>query len=283
MNGFMGFRKKHQQIRKAFPSILFCFCCLFFCEARYAKAQENKENLIHIPVSAYHFPPFVDESGRSGLTFDLVGILNATQRKYRFNIHITSPKRRYKKFDGENRAVMFFEMQKWGWLEYLDDIYVSKTLTTGREIYIAKNNPESNQKNNQELFSNMAQKRVAAIYGYHYGFTNFRTDDQYLSDNFNILLVHHPRRVLDAVLNDRAQIGIVTYSYYQQLMKMDPTLTKEIIVSDRNDQIYDLRLLVHKKAKIPYQELMGYLKRLSEQGILKRLYSRYSLIDLLSE
>jgi ABC-type amino acid transport substrate-binding protein len=227
-------------------------------------------------VGGYLFEPFVKTQGEnpSGLTIDLIKLLNKHQKKYYFHFVPTSPKRRYLDFERKVFDVMFFESKLWGWQE--KNIQASKVFLTGGEVYIANRNLKTGM--NQSFFEDLESKSLVGILGFHYGFANFDANEANLKKRFNISLVSSPQTIVNQVLAGKAEIGIVTVSYLKEQMNTSKNLKQQLLISEKKDQEYNHTILVREKHLEPsLSEMNIMLDQITKNGSLNKLLNQYGI------
>ncbi len=231
------------------------------------------ENIIK--VGGYPFPPFVEPNSgdHTGLTLDLIALLNQHQSDYKLVYVHTSPKRRYTDFDEKRFDALFFESKLWGWGEYPVD--ASDVFLTGGEVYIA-NRKRGHQ---QHYFDKLDNKRLVGVLGYHYGFAGFNADTDFLMKHFDIRLVSTPESILKRIITDKSDVGVITLSYLNAQLLANPDLKDRILISKKMDQEYQHTILVRRNGKVSVDHFNAWLKALKQNGKLKALFSRYNLQD----
>lgn len=229
-----------------------------------------------VRVGGYLFPPFIQIHGQqvSGLTIGMIELFNEQQSDYHFSFIPTSPKRRYNDFKRGMFDVIFFENIDWGWQDY--NLLSSDVFLSGGEVFFTRN-----QKGiNQSYFENLTNKRIVAILGYHYKFADNITDSDQLKQQFDIRLVNSPKTVINQVLNGKADLGISTYSYLQDQMKLNPVLNEKIFISEKFDQTYQHRVLLRKNGPLTAEEMNHLLSAIQNNGTLQKLLAKYGLTPL---
>jgi ABC-type amino acid transport substrate-binding protein len=230
-------------------------------------------NPIEVRVGGYLFPPFVQMNGQdaSGLTLDLIDLFNEQQSEFNFTFSSTSPKRRYSDFNRGLYDVLFFENTQWGWQDY--NLQESQVFLSGGEVFFTYNT----QNKTQEYFNNIEDKRIIAILGYHYNFLNNETDSKVLKKRYDIKLVNSPKTVLNQVINDKADMGITSYSYLREQTKLNPLLMKELLINNTFDQIYEHRILMRHGHPLSVQKINQLLNKIQSNGTLPNLLAKYGL------
>jgi ABC-type amino acid transport substrate-binding protein len=245
----------------------------FTCALISAHAASNP---IEVKVGGYLFPPFVQMQGQdiSGLTLDLIDLLNEQQNQFKFSFIPTSPKRRYRDFKRGMYDAIFFENTQWGWQDF--QLEASQVFLSGGEAFFA----HKKINRTQGYFDHLKDKRIVAILGYHYRFLDNETDSKVLKKRFNIKLVNAPNTVLNQVINDKADIGIATYAYLQEQIKRKPSLADELLIKNAFDQTYEHRILVRHGHPLTASKINKLLDQLHNNGSLDTLLAKYGLSPL---
>ncbi len=247
--------------------------CLWLLASSAMTNADTLENKITVKVGGYQFAPFVevDHQSVSGLTLDLIALLNQEQSKYHFSFILTSPKRRYLDFERKQFDALFFESIHWSWKD--KNILASDVFLTGGEVYIS-----SKQDNKtQAYFDSITKKSLVGILGYHYGFADFNANEMELKKAFNIQLVHSPSTIINQVLANKSNIGIITKSYLKKQMKQQTNLANEILISNKFDQEYQHTILMRNNSQPSITEINHLIKTIQGNGQLASLLSKYGL------
>lgn len=227
-----------------------------------------------IKVGAYHFPPYVSKpeaEQAQGLLPDLLATLNAQQSEYQFVLVPTSVTRRFRDFQNARYDLIMFESPTWGWQNTPHETFDLQVQDA--EVYVAK----AAAGRGQEYFSQFSGKRLALYSGYHYGFAQFNADPEYLAKQFNAVLTYSHDSNLLMVLRERADLTVVTRSYLHRYLLRYPEQRKQMLVSDRVDQVYRHQALLRPNAPISVEGLRGLLRQLRDGGQLSALYRQYDL------
>ncbi len=247
--------------------ILFLLFPAIFMYANQAVAET-------VNVGGYHFPPFVEEKvGKqySGITIDLIKEMNIFQNKFKFQFIPTSPKRRYQCFDKGTFDLIMFEDKRWGWED--KDIIASKVILKGGEVYITK----ADISKDQSYFNNLKNKSLAVILGFHYGFADFNSDENFLNNNFKVQLSNTHSGNIEKILIGRADIAVVTLSYLKAFFKKNPAKESKLLVSKKFDQRYNHTILFRKNSKIDVEEMDVLLTKMEDAGVLSRIWAKYGI------
>lgn len=225
-----------------------------------------------VKVGGYDFPPFVDKSPRgTSLTLDLIAALNAYQKKYVFQFVETSSKRRFINFDEKKYDLIFFESADWGWQGR--DVEASDVIMQGGAVYITR----ADKSKDQRYFDDFRGKSIWGILGYHYGFANFNSDQEYLRKTFNAHMTTSQDGLIEAAVSGRADIAVVVKEYLQVYLSKHPGVEKKILVSKKYDAVNLYTILVRKGINPDVAEINRLLAEMEHAGILKKLWGKYNL------
>ncbi|MEK2689840.1 transporter substrate-binding domain-containing protein [Bdellovibrio sp. GT3] len=225
-------------------------------------AAERQE----VSVGAYGFAPYYDMEKGRGIINDVLKQLNDMQKDFEFKLLEIPSRRRYQSFTERKIDMIFFEDPRWSWkgIEH----YSLPLKIDDSEVYIA----HRKRAKKQSYFHKLEGKRIAGIVGYHYRFAEFKTDEQFLRSKFDIILVNHNQATVRMVLNDRVDVGVVPLSYIRQYLRENPEKNDEILIGDKVDQDYDLRLIANPKAVISKERLTKLVEGLVKKPSYKDLF-----------
>lgn len=227
-------------------------------------------------VGAYHFPPYLNLKGNqfSGITPEVIKILNKIQNEVEFKIFITTSKRRYKDYNKNKYQMIIFEDKAWGWKnnELTSDLDESDIIHTGGEVFITKNSSSKEQ----SFFSSIKNKSKIGILGYHYKFADFNSDPHYLKENYNMTVVTQHENIIKAVSAGNFQLGIITKEYLNHYLNIFPEYKSKIIISAKMDQEYKHRILYKKSHKVLKSSFIeNLIKKLKMNKEYKKLINKY--------
>lgn len=220
-----------------------------------------------IKVGAYNYPPYTEwKNGKpKGLINDFVRILNKSQDKYNFSIVETTTGRRYYDLENKYYDIIFFENILWSWDK--NKVQVSKIFLEGGEVFITKKVPGRNQ----SYFSDIKNKRIRAFHGYHYAFLNYSTDPKDLK-KWNVEATQSHDGNIQAIIENRADIAMITLDYLKVLFKKRPKLKDEIIVSTKFDQAYKHSAIIRADSNIPLEEVNSLLVKIKNNPEFKTIF-----------
>jgi ABC-type amino acid transport substrate-binding protein len=248
--------------------VLFKGCLVALCAVLVSTAFAAQP----VRVGVYDFPPYVvkPESPQPvGLVPELLAALNQAQSEYRFSLVPTSVTRRYRDLQSSRFDMILFESPQWGWQDTEHealDLHIEDA-----EVYVARAEPGRGQ----DYFEQTSGKRLALYTGYHYGFADFNSDQQYLREELGAVLTYSHDSNLTMLLRDRADIAVITRSYLEIYQDRNPELRSQLLVSERVDQVYRHQALFRPQAPLSAQQFAALLQELSRRGTLGELLARY--------
>lgn len=229
-----------------------------------------------VKVGGYEFPPFVDEKAPGGgLAPAMIDALNSLDSEYSFTFVSTSPKRRYDAFRKGRYDLMLFEMPIWGWEKEGLDYETTPVLLKGGEVYVG----HADTVTDQSYFDWLGDKKLAGLLGYHYGFADFNSDQEYLDQNYDIELTTTHRGNLGKVLKKRIDIAVVTKSFLGLYFIENPEARDQLVLSEKLDQEYRLPGLISVDSPIKATELSALFERLEASGKLDEILDRFGIAN----
>lgn len=228
-----------------------------------------------VRVGVYDFPPYAFvEKDISGITVEMINIMNKFQDKYQFEVVPTTSRRRYHDFNNHKYDMIMFENINWGWQGHSVD--VSHAFVKGFEVYTALNT--SNR--DQSFFYEIKEKTMIGVLGYHYNFSSFKTDLAYLEKNFNLVQTDGQKQSLDLILNKRGDIAVLSKEYLNYHFNLFPKDKNKILISDKYDQIYRHTILLRQNHSINISYINQLLLDMQKHGSLQALWQQYGLEEI---
>ncbi|WP_375739605.1 amino acid ABC transporter substrate-binding protein [Pseudomonas boanensis] len=227
-----------------------------------------------VQVAGAQFPPYVvkpDSADASGLLLDLLAALNAIQSNYYFIMRPTAIPRRFRDFQEGRIDLAVFENPDWGW-QGIPGVRIDMGLED-TEVFVAA----SRSGRDQRYFDDLSGKRLALFSGYHYGFASFNADPQFLKQEFNAKLSYSHDSNLRMLLRERADIALVTRSYFGAYLEVHPEEAGRFLVSDRVDQRYRHYALLRPQAPISGPAFHALLEQLRTNGQLEQIFAPYGV------
>ena len=226
-----------------------------------------------VKVGVYEFPPYVFVNDKAtGITVEMIGLMNKFQKDYRFEVVTTTPQGRYKDFVDKKFDMLLFESKGWGWLKY--PVKGSMAFLKGAEHYVALVEPGRGQ----DFFTDFKNKKMVGMLGYHYAFARYHAEADYLKKNYNMTLTDNQQTNLDLILNKRGDIAVMSKAYLNYYFAKHPDLKAKFLVSDKTDQIYRHTALVRTGLKtISFRDINKLLQGMKTKGVLTPLWKKHGL------
>jgi ABC-type amino acid transport substrate-binding protein len=220
-----------------------------------------------VKVGAYYFPPYVEQTadGLGGMVADLVAAMNAAQDDYTFELVETTARGRYDDLADGKFDMIAFENLDWGWQDR--NVVASDVFMTGAEIYVARADPDRDQ----SYFDDLTRHKIAAIYGFHYGFADFDADPAYLQTAFIVELTLNPAASLYYVQDGRADIAVVPRAYLRKFLAAHPELDGRFLVADKVDQEYRHSFVMRPDSPADVETINALMAELKESGTLDKM------------
>ncbi|MCO6057483.1 transporter substrate-binding domain-containing protein [Pseudomonas sp. MOB-449] len=228
-----------------------------------------------VKVAGAPFPPYVfkTESGEpGGLLAELLEALNGLQTDYRFELRPTAIPRRFRDFQEGRVDLVVFENPDWGW-QGIPGARIDMGLEDA-EIFVAKARPGRSE----HYFNKLTGKRLALYNGYHYGFAGFNADPEFLQREFDAKLSYSHDSNLRMLQRERADIALVTRSYFSAYLEQNPEQAGSFLASGRLDQRYHHHALLRPAAPISAEQFSALLEQLRAEGHLQRIFGRYGVV-----
>jgi hypothetical protein len=111
----------------------------------------------------------------------------------------------------------------------------------------------------------------------HYSFAGQNSNAVYLKEHFNIQLQPTTSQVLQDVLSEKAEIGVINSISLEQAFNQDPSLKKKIMIAKKIDQDFVLSILARKDSPMTIEQVNIMLDRLDKAGIMNKLWEKYKL------
>lgn len=254
---------------KAFSSLL-----LVALLGHVAPACADPDAGIEVRVGAAHFPPYTVRPERgvdSGLLPQLTQALNTLQQTYHFVLVPTSIPRRFTDLEQGRTDMAIFENPQWGWQQVAHQA-VDMGLEDA-EIFVARRQPGRDQR----YFDDLQGKHLAVYHGYHYAFAGFNADPRQLIAKFRATLTYSHDSNLFMVQRGRADIALVTRSYFYDFLARNPASREQLMSSERVDQRYHHYALLRPGAPISPQAFAALLQQLRSKGELTRIFQPYQI------
>lgn len=235
--------------------------------------EKRKKQGKTIKVGGYHFPPYVEHhSGKfSGLTLDILELLNAYQKKYRFEFVPTTPLTRYKDFNDNLFDMLFFERKEWGWEK--ENVTPTKEFLKDYEVYVG----DLARSKSQDYFNDLKGKRMLGYLGYHYPMVDYVTEPSVLLNEYGMKVTSSHKSNIKSVLNGEADLAIVTRSFVTRFLRNNPALIPRLLISKNIVQEYKHTILIRKAFEPGPEQISDLVDQLEKTGYVNFLWGKYDV------
>lgn len=206
-----------------------------------------------------------------GVLADFVQRMNEVQDKFRFELAIYPRLRLDQEFMDKRADV--YPLRTVAWTRPELGLLATRTILTSGDLYFAHS---SNRHDGRKVFNDIAKKKIAGVRGYHYQLFNNNPDETYIKRNFNAYLVGTNEAVVNFVLADRADVGIIPEVIMAKYLA-DPKMRERLIVYDRYDSRVELSNLVRKDGPISVDDMNAIIDLLVKSGDVARIKTRLSI------
>lgn len=228
-----------------------------------------------VKVGGYDYPPFAERNAQgewSGLSLDLIELLNRSQTEYQFSFSPTSASRRHHDFDNDRFDLVFFESPRWGWAGR--EVVSLRGPPLGGEVFIAAARPGRGQ----DYFADRSGKRIALFSGYHYAFAGYNRDKEYLRREHNAVITFSQESSVQMVLRGRVDLAVVPMAFLERYTNEHTGYRQQLLVSLEPDQFYQYLLVKRTDSEPPLAYMKMLLQRVVEEGELQKLLARHGLL-----
>ena len=205
-----------------------------------------------------------------GVLADFVQRMNDVQDKFAFELAIY-PRLRLDQVFMDKQADVY-PLRTVAWTRPELNLLPTKTIFSSGDVYFAHS---SNRYGARKVFADLKTRRIAGVRGYHYQLFDNNADEAYLRRHFSAYLVASNEAVVDFVLADRADIGIVPEVIMANYLA-DPKMRARLLVGDFDSRV-ELSNLVRKDGPISVDEMDAIVDLLVKSGDVARLKAKLSI------
>lgn len=233
----------------------------------------TQAKILVIAQGSLYSQPFIYENKQRGFTIDLLRKFNNIQDTYHFEPGLVHPRRRWNYFKDGKADIVMFEDPAWDGWKKIKELDSSEHFLRMRDVYIALKQPGRGM----DFFSNLKDKHMIGINGYHYGFLNFEVASPNEDNLANLTLLRTESAILSFLLSGRGDCAVVSEYFIKRYLKKHPNINEKILISDISDQEYDLHILVRKDIQITVDYIDEMIESLKKTGEYGGLLNKYGL------
>ncbi len=250
--------------------VLTCFYLLCFFSAVPAWGQ------VVVYVLAYPYPPFINEDRQSGLTIDLVNYFNQVQSDYYFELGVVDPHKRYDALIKGRYDLILFETQEWDWQDKSNEVAFSRTLLKDGEVYITRRSPYKKQ----AFFKKVANESLAIYNAHHSAFAGEHVNQEWLKQYFKVSVLASYREILDWVLKEKTDIGVLPLSFLRIYFKEHPDEIEHYLISQDFAHVYKLQAAVSHDSPMTLGAFEKMLAALKVQDGFREILEKNGVLRL---
>ncbi|WP_051002130.1 transporter substrate-binding domain-containing protein [Idiomarina xiamenensis] len=227
-----------------------------------------------VDVAVYEFPPYYSMHFEQHVVGELVKVLNDYQNQYSFRLKVIPPNWRYRALSATGCCdVIFFEAYEWGWKQRHIDVEQTVPLIKSHNRFVTLKTPQREQ----DFFAHKQGKRIGGMAGYVYNFTDGETDVQYLEKHYNMYLSDSQITNLRLLRNRRLDFAIINEELLATLANSDSDYGDNILMSEKQDGEYLLRILVGANKAITAATMQQLLREVGSTGEIDRIIRQFNL------
>jgi hypothetical protein len=200
--------------------------------------------------------------------------MNQVQDKFRFDV-VLYPRLRLNQVFIDKQADVY-PFRTVAWTEPELGLLPTRTIISSGDVYFARS---SNHFGGKGVFDDIRHRLLAGVSGYHYALFDNNPSEAYIKKHFNATLLNSNEAVVNFVLADRADIGIVPEMIMARFLA-EPAMHGKLIV-DGFDSRVQLSNLVRKDGPISVAEMDAIVELLEKSGDIDRLRKKYSTQQVL--
>jgi ABC-type amino acid transport substrate-binding protein len=250
-----------------FRSLLKSFLVLLTLAAGAAHAQTK----VVVATESWAQLMYLDSKNvPAGVLADFVNRMNEVQDKFRFELAIYPRLRLDRVFIDKQADV--YPLRTVAWTSPELNLLSTKTIFSSGDVYFAH---RSNRFGGKAVFNNLKSKRIAGVRGYHYQLFDNNADEATIKKNFSAYLFSSNEAVVNFVLADRADVGIIPEVIMANYLE-DANMRDKLIVGDYDSRV-ELSNLVRKDGPISVDEMNTIVDLLVKSGDVLKLKAKLSV------
>jgi ABC-type amino acid transport substrate-binding protein len=199
---------------------------------------------------------------------DFVHRMNEVQHKFRFDV-VLYPRLRLNEVFADRQADVY-PFRTVAWTEPELGLQPTRTIISSGDVYFAL---RANHFGGQRVFAEPRRRLIAGVRGYHYVLFDNNPNEAYIRKRYKATLLHSNEAVVQFVLADRADIGIVPEMILARYLD-EPATRGKLIVGGYDSRV-ELSNLVRKDGPISVAEMNAIIEQLEKSGDVDRLRRKY--------
>ncbi len=238
------------------------------------QARDKAPRKVLMATDSWAHLMYLDEHKRpAGALADFVRRMNAVQDKFHFELSIYPRLRLDDLFIARKADV--YPARTLAWVSPKLELLATQTLFDSGDVYFAR---KTNHFGGAKVFDALHTRMIAGVRGYHYKLFQNNADEDYINARYKAYLLSSNEAVVQYVLADRADIGIVPEAILVKYMK-DPATRDQLIVGGFDSHV-QLSNLVRKGGPISVAEMNEVIALLVKSGDVEKLREQLTLPGL---
>jgi hypothetical protein len=195
--------------------------------------------------------------------------MNEVQQKFHFDV-VLYPRLRLNQVFIDKQADVY-PFRTVAWTEPELGLLQTRTIISSGDVYFAR---RSNHFDGQAVFDHVRRRLIAGVRGYHYVLFDNNPNEAYIKKHFNATLLNSNEAVVQFVLADRADIGIIPEMILARVLD-DPATRGKLIVGGYDSRV-QLSNLVRAGGPISVADMNAIIELLEKSGDIDRIRKKYS-------
>ncbi|MCM8528791.1 MAG: ABC transporter substrate-binding protein [Lentisphaeraceae bacterium] len=234
------------------------------------KTDASSKTVVRIGVADACQEPLTFEDG-SGISFDIISALNQIQSKYEFT-HEFLPTKRLENLSQNGKIhIAAFSNLSWGWDQ--NKVSRSTDLIADKDVFFTL----KKDGRDHSYFDDIPSKLIAGVKGFHYNFNKVKTNSENEKKPPRFIGVYSEKSVVDMVILERAEIGVVSIFTLQYLFMTDPQKYAKLLISEKYDSEYERYYVLNESSPIKAEEINSFLAQIKKEGVLQKIFEKYGL------
>jgi ABC-type amino acid transport substrate-binding protein len=234
-----------------------------------AKAKSLKK--VIVATETWGHLMYVDAHGKpAGLIADFIQRMNEVQAKFHFELAIY-PRLRLDQIFADKKADVY-PLRTLDWVSPKMNLRASKTIVDSGDMYFARKN---NRVGGAKIFDQLKTRFLAGVRGYHYVLFGNNPDETYIKKHFKVELLSSNEAVVQFVLADRADVGIVPEMILAKYLQ-DPATREQILLGPYDSNVA-LSHLVRRGGPISVAQMDAIIELLVKSGDVAKLRESLSI------
>jgi ABC-type amino acid transport substrate-binding protein len=239
-----------------------------------ARAKPRQRKKVIVATETWGKLLYADASGApAGLLDQFIDRMNEVQDKFQFEVAIY-PRLRLDALFAQKKADVY-PLRTLDWVSPKMNLQATRTIVTSGDLYFAR---KANHFGGEKVFDQIGTRIVAGVRGYHYRLFGNVADEAAIRKNFKAELLGSNEAVVQFVLADRADVGIVPEMIMADYLR-DPAMREQLIIGPYDSRV-ELSNLVRRGGPVSVREMNAIVDLLVKAGDVARLRAALGVAPL---